>query len=353
MDVLVYRFSSMGDVALIVPVIRGVLVANPSLVITMLTDQRHAPLFHEIERCDFLGIDLNEYTRVGRLYNLFVLLRRKKSWSMVIDLHDVLRTWFLNFMFRLVRVPVYQVNKGRRDKHALTRRKNKILHQLPHTTERYLSVFHQAGLKGIIEQGRVILFDKKRKFSIDEFLKSNGLGEDNSWIGFAPFTTTPQKQWSFAKSYALVQALITSHGAYVFLFGGGNDEIRKLKEMSQMHEKVINVAGMLTLEDQIGLVQQMDLMVSMDSFNMHLAALSNVPVVSIWGGTHQYAGFGPINNFDSNVVEIPPSELTCRPCSVFGQKQCYRGDLACLEQLEVDTVLKKIEEVLNITDRKK
>jgi ADP-heptose:LPS heptosyltransferase len=102
------------------------------------------------------------------------------------------------------------------------------------------------------------------------------------------------------------------------------------------------MAGVFSLEEEIALMYELDTMLAMDSFNMHLAALCDRKVVSIWGGTHHYAGFGPLNDNIKNIVEIDPAELACRPCSVFGSKPCHRGDLACLEQIMVDDVTAKL-----------
>ena len=103
------------------------------------------------------------------------------------------------------------------------------------------------------------------------------------------------------------------------------------------------MAGVFSLEEEIALMYELDEVIAMDSFNMHLSALCNTKVVSIWGGTHRFAGFGPLNNNEKNIVEVPVEELECRPCSVFGSKPCHRGDLACLEQIQVSDVINKLE----------
>jgi ADP-heptose:LPS heptosyltransferase len=102
------------------------------------------------------------------------------------------------------------------------------------------------------------------------------------------------------------------------------------------------MAGVFSLEEEIALMYQLDVMIAMDSFNMHLAALCDTKVVSVWGGTHHYAGFGPLNDNIKNIVEVDPQELPCRPCSVFGGKPCHRGDWACLEQIEPTDVIAKL-----------
>ena len=92
-------------------------------------------------------------------------------------------------------------------------------------------------------------------------------------------------------------------------------------------------------------MSQLEVMISMDSSNMHLASLVGTPVVSIWGATHPYAGFMGWGQSEDNVVQV---ELDCRPCSIFGQKPCLRGDFACLNNILPETIVEKTLKNLNI-----
>ena len=77
---------------------------------------------------------------------------------------------------------------------------------------------------------------------------------------------------------------------------------------------------------------------------MHMAAMTKTNVISIWGATHPYAGFAGLGqNQDDHFIQIPHSEMTCRPCSVFGNKPCFRGDFACINQIAPELVVHKIE----------
>ncbi|RYZ25007.1 MAG: heptosyltransferase, partial [Sphingobacteriales bacterium] len=91
----------------------------------------------------------------------------------------------------------------------------------------------------------------------------------------------------------------------------------------------------------------MNAFISMDSANMHLASLFGIPVISIWGATHPYAGFYGWGQQLRNAAQI---DLYCRPCSVFGNKPCYRGDHACMEQLAESMVVEKVADVLKRND---
>lgn len=86
--------------------------------------------------------------------------------------------------------------------------------------------------------------------------------------------------------------------------------------------------GKLNMRTELNLMSHLDVMLSMDSANMHLASLVNIPVVSIWGATHPYAGFMGWKQLPVNTVQL---DLSCRPCSVYGQKPCWRGVLCLFE----------------------
>ena len=91
-------------------------------------------------------------------------------------------------------------------------------------------------------------------------------------------------------------------------------------------------------------MSHLDAMVSMDSSNMHLASLTGTPVVSVWGATHPYAGFLGWGQSTDNIVQI---DLECRPCSIYGQKPCRRGDYACMNGIAPETIIEKIEHILS------
>lgn len=80
-------------------------------------------------------------------------------------------------------------------------------------------------------------------------------------------------------------------------------------------------------------------MLTMDSANMHMAAIAGAPTVSIWGATHPYCGFKGWRQTDDSTLQLP---LSCRPCSVFGDKPCQNGDLLCLSGIRPEMVYDKI-----------
>jgi ADP-heptose:LPS heptosyltransferase len=99
-----------------------------------------------------------------------------------------------------------------------------------------------------------------------------------------------------------------------------------------------------SMHQELILMSHLDVMISMDSSNMHMASLTNTPVVSVWGATHPYAGFMGWGQAEENAVQIP---LDCRPCSIFGQKPCLRGDYACMRNIAPEAIVEKVVKIID------
>ena len=322
-----------------VPVIRQLLDQHPGLSVTFVSDEKFAPLFAGISRLDFFGADIHgKYNGVIGLFRLYRRLKNEKKITVIADLHNVLRTKILNLFFKFSGCKIKQIDKGRAEKKALTRKLNKRLEQLPTTFQRYAGVFGKLGYP-------VRLSGSSKRIKLPANNTVQQLLSDSSKIsiGLAPFAKHREKMYP-VKEMEKVVAALSEKGYKLFLFGGGINEINKLEQWEQQYPGALNLAGELSFDEELMHISQLDLMVSMDSANMHLASLFGVPVVSIWGATHPFAGFYGFGQDSSNIVQ---ADLFCRPCSVFGNKKCYRGDWACMQMINPQQIIDKIEEVLH------
>ena len=143
----------------------------------------------------------------------------------------------------------------------------------------------------------------------------------------------------------VIKKIIHNHpSCRIFIFGGGNKENILIKKITDKHQECINASEYLaSLPQELILMSHLDVMISMDSANMHLASLVNLPVVSIWGATHPYAGFMGWNQSPDNAVQL---NLNCRPCSIYGNKPCIRGDFACMKNITPELIVEKVENIL-------
>ena len=340
MKLLVIRFSALGDVAMTVPVVDSLARANPQADITVLSRPFVQPLFARMPaNVHFVGVDLKQYKGMGGLYRLF---RRLGRYDAVADLHDVLRTQVLRCFFRLAGTRTAHIDKGRRDRKTLVRPRHKIRKQLPTSFQRYADVFRRLGLPVDPAGFRSIYGDGKG--DIRPLRDFTGDRDGQAWIGFAPFAAHRGKQLPEATSAALIQRLAGRPDTRLFLFGGKADA-PLLEQWTAGHpHEVTVVAGRLTLEQELALMSHLDVMVSMDSANMHLASLAGTPVVSVWGATYPLAGFLGWKQRAEDCIQA--DGLDCRPCSIFGNKPCLRSDYACLASLTPDSIAAKIEQIL-------
>ena len=331
---LVIRFSALGDIAMSVPVVYDLATQYPDLEITMLSREMARPLFERMpNNVHFLAADLK-----GRHKGLFGLWRlwrdaHLSDFDYIADFHDVLRTWWLRTEGCLRRKKVAKIDKGRKGKKALTRAKNKVLVQQASSFERYAKVLEQLGFP-IIPQ-----FVKLDYSAFCETQKAT----NETWVGIAPFAKHQAKVYPLEKMELVIKALSEREGTTIFLFGGGKEENEQIKILCAKYNHLRPAQNQHGLKGELALMGQLDVMLSMDSANMHLASLVGTPVVSIWGGTHPYAGFLGWNQKPQDCVQL---ELSCRPCSVYGNKPCLRGDYMCMNGITPERILQTLSPYL-------
>lgn len=319
-----------------VPVIKNILQQHPHLHISFVSNAFYAPLFEEMERVSFYPAYLKDkHKGIGGLYRLFTELKKQNKFDAVIDLHNVLRSQVIRNFFKLSGYKVAAIDKGRDGKKKLTRKENKLLQPLRSMHERYADVFRRAGIGVELNKAEPVF--NKQSLPAFEFVFSSG----KKIIGVAPFAQHIEKMYPIEKMKEVVKAIAVHNN--ILLFGGGKEEAAELGKWEQEIKNVYAVAGKYSFKEELAIISNLDLMVSMDSANMHLASLYKVRVISIWGATHPFAGFYGWAQDEKNIIQV---ELYCRPCSVFGNKPCFRGDHACMKLIMEDVIIQKIKALL-------
>lgn len=334
---LAMRFSAFGDVAMTVPVIREFLEQNPGVRITFVSAAPLAPLFDGIARLDFFPAHPHDRHRgIPGLVRLYRELLAAGPFDAVLDLHSVLRTHFLRTLFRLKGLPVYQMNKARYLRRALNRRHDKIKQPLRTVPERYGDVLRRSGFPLTLSH---TLRKTTRPLS-EDILTAIGHPPAGTWIGIAPFSTYPGKIYPPEKMFEAVQALAKEENTAVILFGGRGNEAAELEKWQKELPGTFVAAGKLSLSQELDLISHLQVMLSMDSANMHLASLVGTRAVSVWGATHPYSGFLGYGQSPEDTVSL---DLDCRPCSTFGKAPCYKGTYECLASLPANMLVEAVK----------
>ena len=340
--ILIMRFSAIGDVAMTVPVVYSLAHDYPNLRITVLSRHYARPFFENLaENINFMAADFNtEYKGIRGLNKLFTRLSAK-HFTAVADFHDILRTKYLRLIFKLAGYRLASINKNRKGKKSLTRQRNKELKQQPTSFENYAAVLSKLGYP--IDINFQSIYQNQSK---DFTELTNLIGQkEQQWIGIAPFATHKGKIYPEEQmKKVLILSLEAFPTARIFLFGGGKHELEVMDQWAAISDRVVNASKLLgNLTKELALMSRLDVMVSMDSANMHLASLVGTKVISVWGATHPYAGFMGWNQSLDNAVQL---DLPCRPCSVYGNKACLYGDNPCLN-IKPEDILTKIKSIID------
>ena len=341
--ILVIRSSAMGDVAMTSPVLAEVARRYPQTQMVVLTRGFYEPFFDGIPNLTFHNIDLADYHRGGRgLLRLYGELRKAHpDVEMVVDLQDKIYSKFLRKFYFLRGIPSRHIDKGRAEKKALTAMpdKGKVMRPLRTSVERYADVFRSAGF-----DLPPIAADLSACRQVRPVPKGLGVvrEQEELWVGMAPFAQHKGKVYPLEKMSCVAAMILERYPtARIFIFGGGSEERQLAEEAARKAatERCVSVVGRFTLREELDLIANLALMVSMDSSAMHMASLMGIPVVSVWGATHPYAGFLGLGQREEDAVGLP---MNCRPCSVYGHKECWRGDYACLNDLTPEQVFERV-----------
>ena len=322
-----------------IPVLYSFKKSFPSIKISVLTKQQYLPLFEAIDVPVIIADTNDKHKGAAGLYRLFRELRKDHFIDAVADMHNVIRSRVISFLFKIAGIRTVVIDKGRQQLKELTRKTNKLLRPLPTRFERYKHVLNELGFEFELEFTSI--FKSLPELGSD-IIKYSG-EKDKSWIGIAPFAAFQPKVYTVEKMKTIIQTLITNPSNKIFFFGGGKIESDELDKWQTEFAGTVNISGKLILADEIKLMAHLDLMIAMDSANMHFASLVNIPIVSIWGATHPLAGFTPWGQPELNRAQI---DLYCRPCSVYGNIPCYRGDHACMNELTEVAIIEKINGII-------
>jgi ADP-heptose:LPS heptosyltransferase len=338
--ILVFRLSAMGDVAMTIPVLRAFSLQYPNVKITVVSRPFFKPFFDDIDNVTFFAIDLKDRHKgfLG-LLRLFSDLRKLKI-DAVADLHNVLRSKVVRRLFALTGKKVAATNKGRKDKKELTKLAIKAISPTKSMFERHCKTFEKLGFP--LDLSNPVFSESA--ILTEEIIKITGKKE-GSWIGIAPFAQYESKVYPIDLMQDVIDELAKNTSLKIFLFGGGKEEIKKLNQLKNNHGNVLVLAGKTNLKEELAIISNLNVMLSMDSGNAHIAAMLGVKVITLWGATHPFAGFKPFNQLDDFCMTSDRSQYPFLPTSVYGNKK-VEGYENAMRSILPETVVSKINSVL-------
>lgn len=326
---LILRLSALGDVAMTLPAIYSLAERYPALKIDVATRPFFARLFIDPPA----NVRLVEADFKGRHKGLGGMLRLLRELSAlrpdaVADLHNVSRTWIVDAFFRLRGKRVAMVDKMRRQRGEVLKKGA----SQPNFIDRYRAVFARLGYP--VEQTFRSLFRADSPAA--------PIAVEHPAVGIAPFARYANKTYP-PELMRRTAELLCRQGYRVYLFGGRGEEARELERWEAIGPACRSVAGRFTLEEELRLMADMDLMVSMDSANQHMAALAGTRVLSIWGSTTPACGF---LGYGQRPETALVAGLPCQPCTIAGSPRCPLGHLDCLNGIDPAAVAARVGQLI-------
>ncbi|GGE40745.1 glycosyltransferase family 9 protein [Psychroflexus planctonicus] len=340
--ILAIRLSAMGDVAMLVPVIIALTKKYSNLHLHILTKEMYSVFFEDIP-----DVEVHIADTRGKHKSLPGILRLAAEIpnriDVIADVHNVLRSKILRRVLSMRGLKNEQIRKGRRDKKALTRTQNKVFKPLKTSHQRYAEVFEKLGYPVELKPEHV----KPKKAISQSVVEALNIDKNEKLIGFAPFAAHRSKRLPLAKTKWILQELNEKLPDYkIVLFGGGDKETADLNELENELPNAINAAGKFLFKEELSLISNLKLMLSMDSGNGHLAAMYGVPVLTFWGGTHPFAGFAPFLQPKENQFLPDLEKYPLLPMSIYGNKM-IEGYENVMDSIDYNAAIKRIVELAN------
>jgi ADP-heptose:LPS heptosyltransferase len=344
--ILAIRLSALGDVAMTVPVLLAVARLYPEVRFIFITKAHFAPVLQGVANLQVYPFDAKgTHKGLAGLWRLRSELK-EENFECIADLHAVLRTQALKVLFSFSGKPFKSLHKGRKEKRQLTSGHQKFFEPLKSTFQRYAEVFKDLGYEAYPKAGDVLMRESWPGNFDDGFSQTGWIR-----IGVAPFAAHPGKCYPEKQMKSLIELLGEIPNLRLYLFGGGKRESELLGSWEEAYAHCVSVAGKIPLSEELSLISNLRLMVSMDSGNGHLAAMYGLPVVTIWGVTHPYAGFTPFNQPEENEILADREKFPAIPTSVYGNKapEGYENAMATIAPGQI---YKRILEILQSPESK-
>ena len=337
MTYLILRFSTVGSVAMLVPVLESASRRQPDDRFVVVSKKRLSSMFAAMPNVDFITADHEDSTHQHNTQKSIAQLYRQITdryhIDAVLDMQNSVQSRLLRLRFRLSGKRVYVIREQLLSQWRLRLKGYRRSQPLETETERYSKVFTKAGLV-TDDAFRQIAVDVKAAAAVRTMFGS----KTGRWIGVAPFAKKKSNMLPYRTTKQLIRRLAAMPDTQVFLFGAGEVECEMLRLWASLTPNTTCVAGILPLEQELELMRQLDLIVCMDSANQHFASIVGLRAVSIWCATHPYTGYYGYRQSDDDCLQRP---LSCRPCTNHGRTQCPYRNFLC-RQITVEQILEKI-----------
>jgi heptosyltransferase-2 len=330
-NILVIRFSSLGDVVLTTPVYPNLKSEWPNARITVLTKKSFQSVFEgnpHVDRVWTFDSDSEGYFSIAKRVH-------EEKFDLIVDLQNNLKSYFLRVIAGPpLAVPVDKVSMARW-KLLLLKWASPVLEGS--VRERNLDTLRRINVGRAFEETQ--LFPQ----NAEDVLKKLNIPVGRRLIGIAPGARHATKRWPVEKFAEAANRLGAFPDTTLLLLGDKSDEAVGKAVQGKLVVDHRNIVGRTNLSELIAVTSRLSFLLTNDSGLLHVGEALGVRLVSIFGPTVRAFGFAPYRS-TSRVVEV---SLPCRPCSRHGDEACPLRHHNCMMDVDVSAVLFAASSVLD------
>ena len=334
-NILLIRFSSLGDLVLTTPIYRELRKVYPNSRLTLLTSEGFGRVLENNPHLDEIIYHHRKETR-NDLENLIDQLRLQK-FDLIYDIHNSLRSRWIGWQLK---------RHAPKPEHWLIEKRT-LARELQirfgwgqffngkSQREQWLEPLrrHHTGALSTKTELFPSIADKNY---VKAWLNQNDL-QDKPFVCIGASASFPLKCWPLQNFKKLIENIIQSGISVVLVGTNGEIETEELAEYFRGSQNVFCAAGIFTILQSAALLEMANAVVANDTSIIHLAEAMRTPSIALFGPTVKEFGYAPMLA-QSRLMETDLA-LRCRPCSRTGKGTCKnRQQQICMYSISTQKV---------------
>lgn len=349
--ILISKLRHHGDILLSTPVFSILKSQFPSAYIDAHIYRDSFPILDGnscIRKYWLVDRDWKKLSIIKRYRKEMQLLRsiRAEKYDLVINLTEGDRGAIAAFISKArIRLGYDSEGSGMWRKNRCYTHLARICHRPRHTVEKNLDVLRCLGIFPEEEQKKLEFFIPRK--SIDTVLLQ--LRRKN-WHPYSFIIVHPVSRWSFkclpvVTITHLIKELLSLGHRIILTSSSRKEELtmnRDILNSLPISNSIWDLSGKLSIKEFAAFLKFASLLITIDSFPLHLASALQIPVVAAFGPTSDIT-WSPWKHSQSQIVT---ANTPCRPCYMAGCGGSRRS--ACLEEISVATLMEAIYKVKSL-----
>lgn len=336
-SICIVRLSALGDVLMLVPLIRTLQSALPKAKLTWIISRPAYDLVEGMAGIEFIVIDkpnnLMDYWR-------FKQQMRTRHFDILLATQSSFRANLLYGCIRASRKIGYDTHRAKDGHRWFINETIKAGHD--HTLDGFLRFAEALGL-----HEKHIRWDLPKDDNDYQWAKQQLPTTQNLILAINPAASKPERSWLAERYIEIIKYAQTHWHADVILIGGPGLHDKKLGETIAQSVSVINLIGKTKIKQLLAIIDLVDVLLCPDTGPSHMATAVGTPVIALHAVTSAQVS-GPYLYRDLSVDYYPEAvhsilkqriETTPWGTHAHGEKT--------MALVPVDVVIKKMDSVFN------